>query len=139
MNKQIIDMLTEVAKANDVPFPARVAAAVVHRNKLISVGMNKDKSHPMQKRFQSNKEAIFLHAEIDAIKNAIKKVDDVDFLQKCVVYIVRVKKNGKKGDWIWGMAKPCAGCMRCIEAFLLKGVVYTTDNQTIKEIDYDKI
>jgi hypothetical protein len=46
----------------------RHAAAIYIGNKLISTGVNQLKSHPLQAKFGSNTDAIFLHAEIDQIR-----------------------------------------------------------------------
>jgi deoxycytidylate deaminase len=51
---------------------ARLAAALVYRNEIIAMGTNKNKTHPFQKKYASNADAIFLHAEIDAICNALR-------------------------------------------------------------------
>ena len=127
VNQNILDMLTKVAIASDEDTATKLASAVVMRNKIISVGVNRNKSHPFQKKFGKNESAIFWHAEVDAIKTALKELD-VDDLAKCDLYIARVKKpKPKTKEWVWGLAKPCCGCQRAIEAFGIRNVVYTTD------------
>jgi tRNA(Arg) A34 adenosine deaminase TadA len=98
-----------------------LAACVVKNNKIISFGHNKNKTHPLQNKFSKHPQAIFLHAEIDAIKNAIKRVG-TDALVGSTLFIVRTKKDGSEG-----LAKPCKGCMQAIESFNLSKVVYTTN------------
>jgi deoxycytidylate deaminase len=81
--------------------------------------------------FGKNQDSLFLHAEVDAIKNALRLIS-VDQLSKSELYVVRVKRvEGKKG-WFKGLAKPCEGCQRAIETFNLKAVHYTTDENTFK-------
>ena len=127
INKEILFTLQKVAAAN--PYDnAKVAAAVVRNNKIIAIGINSKKSHPLAARFGKNEQAIFLHAEVAAIKNALREVDNVEDLEKMEMYICRVKKPrpfSKK--WVWGIAKPCDGCQRAIAEFGLRRVVYTTD------------
>ena len=70
---------------------------------------------------------IFLHAEIDAIRNALKKIDAAQ-LQKCEMYILRVKhphKNSK--EYVTAMAKPRPGCQKTIAAFGIQNILYTSD------------
>ncbi|NDB61641.1 hypothetical protein EB001_24855, partial [bacterium] len=69
VNEGILHTLAKIAEAND-DSNIRFAAAVVYRNKIVSVGYNRRKSHPFQAKFAKNPEAIFLHAEVHAIKNA---------------------------------------------------------------------
>jgi len=45
------------------------------------------KSHPFQKRWAPHPEAIYTHAEIDAIRNALKRDED---LTRCTLYIARL-------------------------------------------------
>lgn len=106
---------------------SKIAAAIVIKNKLISVGTNKYKSHPFQLKFSRNPESIYLHAEVDAIKNALKKVD-VEDLKRATLYVARVKRE-KAFDrgWIWGNSRCCKGCSSAIVAFDIKNVYYTTD------------
>lgn len=103
-----------------------VAAALVHRNKVISYGLNSMKSHTFQKRYGKNEHAVFLHAEVDCIRNA-KKLR-FDRFDGCMLYVARVKYNNtEKERFIDGLAMPCEGCMRCINDFGIRGVVYTMD------------
>ena len=126
-NKTIIEMLEKVAIASTEDTPTKLAAAVVMRNKIISIGINQMKSHTFQKKYGRNDESIFLHAETDAIKNALKVID-MEELSKCNLYIVRVKKpKPKSKEWVWGLAKPCSGCQRAIATFGIRNVIYTTD------------
>jgi len=101
---------------------AQIAAAIVYKRQLISVGFNQKKTHPFQKTFSKNPDAIYLHAETSAIYNALKKVS-VEELKKCSLYIFRIKSDGSTG-----LAKPCVGCMKCITTFDLKAVYYTDEN-----------
>jgi tRNA(Arg) A34 adenosine deaminase TadA len=127
VNQGILHTLAKVAAAN--PHPAeKFAAAVVYRNRIISVGMNSMKSHPMAAKYGKNEHAIFLHAEVAAIKNALREID-VDDFSKCDIYITRVKKEKPfTKKFVWGLAKPCPGCERAIAEFGIKRVIYTCDD-----------
>jgi TPP-dependent indolepyruvate ferredoxin oxidoreductase alpha subunit len=79
---------------------------------------------------QSVEHAVFFHAEVHAIKNALKSVD-VEDLSKCELYIVRAKRNSTNRKWITGMSKPCSGCQKCIDLFDLKSVYYSKEGEIV--------
>lgn len=120
-----ISILKKITR--DIPCAGNqtLAACIVKGNKIISFGHNQRKSHPLQIKFAKNPDAIFLHAEIDAIKNALKDVNS-SFLEQCTLYIARTKKNGSEG-----ISKPCKGCRAAIESFGIKRVVFTTEQENI--------
>jgi len=127
INQNIINTLIKVAEANDEYSCAKLASAIVIRNKIISIGINRKKTDPLQAKYGKNDQAIYLHAELHAIKNALREIS-VEELKKCILYVVRVKRpdqNSKK--YVFGMAKPCCGCHKAIVEFGIKSIVYTTD------------
>ena len=133
VKKEILETLAKIAEAND-DSNIRFAAAIVRGNRIVSVGFNHKKSHPLQARFCKNEHAIFLHAEIAAIKNALKELS-VEELSRTDLYITRVKKpKSFSKKFVWGLAKPCCGCQRAIEEFGIRGVVYTTDENGAYEV-----
>jgi len=106
---------------------ARLAASIVLRNTEISYGTCLYKTDPFQAKYGSNASCIFIHAEIAAIKNALKRLSLED-LKRSTLYIARVKKPLANSDsFIWGHAKPCAGCSSAISAFEINKVVFTCD------------
>lgn len=133
----------EVAKTHAISSEkvsgARVGAIIVIKNRIISFGTNQYKTHPFQAEYSRNEDAVFLHAEVDCIKNALKRVN-VNDLQKATMYIVRVKNEtcDPSSPFILGLAKPCqgghknSGCMGAITNFGLKKVVYSKDDQTFE-------
>lgn len=107
----------------------KLASAIVLKRDIISVGINTMRSHPVQKKYGKNDQAIFLHAEINAIVNSLNHIDKND-LRKADLYVYRVKKdvsNPKHYKWIDGMSCPCEGCMSAIDAFKIRRVVHTTE------------
>lgn len=130
-DKKIIDRLFDHSIESDPAGKAKISAAIVRRNEIISIANNSMKTHPFQKKFGKNKDSIHLHAEIYAILKALKKIE-IEDLAKCDLYIARSKKNNEdssKGFEI-GLAKPCAGCMRAISTFGIKNVYYTDETTT---------
>jgi len=98
-----------------------MAAAVVKKNRIIGIGWNRMKSHPFQAKFGKNQDAIFLHAEIHAIKNAIKD-HSLDELRGARMIVLRKTARG------YGLAKPCIGCMRALVEFGIETVHYSTSD-----------
>jgi deoxycytidylate deaminase len=120
-------ILQKVAEAVEPVSRQRLSACLVYKNEIIGMGFNKKKSHPFQRKFSKHEEAIYLHAEIDAIKNALKNVD-AETISKSTLYIMRVKyedMNAKR--FVRGLSKPCEGCARAIAQFGIKKVYYTTE------------
>lgn len=130
MNPRIKQKLIDIAIQNPgIRNRVKMAAGIVYKNKLIATGVNSYKSHPMMLTAGYRTDQIFLHAETDAIKNALKKIN-TSTLEKCEIYIVRVKhpeKNSK--EYVTAMAKPCAGCEKTIATFGISNVLYTTDEE----------
>jgi deoxycytidylate deaminase len=120
-----IDILKRIAKDVSPVGNQRLAACLVKNNKIIAFGYNKNKTHPLQHKFRKNIHSIYLHAEIDAIKNALRELP-TEALEGTTLYIARVKKDGTEG-----MAKPCGnhhkGCTFALETFGVSKVIYTTE------------
>lgn len=135
-NKHIkyLNLLSKIAYAIQPVAQARIASAIVYKNDVISIGINQRKSHPFQKIFGKNSEAIYLHSEVDCIKNALKIID-VDQLQKCTLYVCRVKyQDHFKSHITYGLAKPCPGCQRAIANFNIRTVYYSLDNDGYSQL-----
>ena len=128
-DKKYMDFVRRLATSNNMKM--KLAACLVLRNEIISVGFNSDKSHPLQKRFAKNTDAIFKHAEVDCIIKALKIVDEED-LKNATLYVYRVKRQ-HKGDtgWVSGLAEPCPGCQRAIEHFGIKRHVFSMEEDDI--------
>ncbi len=87
------------------------------------------KSSPLQAKYATNKDlSIYLHAEISAIKNALRQIDVEDF-KKVSLYVCRVKYDILTNSIVYGLAKPCSGCMRAIFEFDIKKVYYTLETE----------
>lgn len=119
-NSTILKYLTKLAMNNEgVKGKWKLAAGIVLKNNLISTGVNSYKTHPMMAKYGKNSEAIFLHAEVNAISNALKLLEPAQ-LTKCDLYVVRVRRDGS-----YGCSKPCVGCCRAISEFGLRNVYWT--------------
>jgi len=131
--QNFISILKKISQDIECVGNQTLAACVVKRNKIISFGHNKNKSHPLQNKFTKHPQAIYLHAEIDAIKNALKRLS-VEEIVGSTLYIARTKKNGSEG-----LAKPCVGCMQALESFNFSKIVYTTNKEGFYEVFERKV
>jgi deoxycytidylate deaminase len=123
-----MNILSKIAADLSPVRSARLAACVVYKNDIVSFGVNEMKSHPFQARYGKNKDSVFLHAETSAIKNALRTLS-YDELERSTLYVCRVRFiDFNKRGMIFGMAKPCNGCFRCINTFNIKNVIYSLDN-----------
>lgn len=121
--------LLEFAENGDPVFRTQMAAAIYIRNKLIAIESNSYKTHPFQARFGTCREAVYLHAETNVIKSALKKVTVCE-LKKASLYVARLKwNNNSRRKKIQGLARPCEGCQRAIATFGIEEVFYTLDNE----------
>jgi tRNA(Arg) A34 adenosine deaminase TadA len=121
---KILNQLRVIAEDVEPVKTARIAAAIAIGGEIISIGVNQRKTHPLQARFTRHTSAIYQHAEISAIHNALKRVRQND-LARATLYVVRRRKNTETKDWEDGMACPCEGCQKAIKYFDIKKVVYT--------------
>lgn len=127
-HNKYINILSKIAVSIEPVAQARIAACLVIKNEIISFGINKKKTHPFQAMYGTNENSIFLHAETDCIKNALKLVD-MKQLTKASLYICRVKYEAcTKNKFIFGLAKPCPGCSKAIATFGIKNIYYSLDN-----------
>ena len=124
----IPSLLFKLACSQQPVANARIAAALVYKNRVVAFGHNRYKSHPLQKRYAKNENSIYLHAEIDALARGIILANTSNWC----LYIVRAKYNRPNGRLVYGLARPCIGCMRAIVAFGINRVCYSTDNQTME-------
>lgn len=124
-DQKILQYLRTIAE--DVPpvNSARIAAAIVYKKDIVGVGVCSRRSDPLQKRYGKVPEAIYLHAEISAIKNSIKRMQGMTFLRNSTLYIARRKIVD--GAFVDGLACPCVGCKRAILSFEIPNVVWTDE------------
>ena len=119
------------AIANTSLFPrVHIGACLVKKKAVISVGVNSQKSHPLQKRYNKFRNLDqdihhFLHAELDAL---IRTNED---LTGAEVFVFRRNRRGELA-----IARPCAACAAALIDRGIKKVHYTTDIGIATEV-YD--
>lgn len=109
------------AVAVDVPpvGPSRHAAALYLDGRLLAVGVNSYKTHPIMPRFQPNPLRLHLHAEADAVRQVISKYGE-GVLSLCSLRVLRLTEAGRRGN-----SCPCKGCWKMINHFNIKDVQWT--------------
>ena len=138
MNRRIKHILTKVATQhpgvgdNGV---VRIAAAIVYKRHIISTGINSYKTHPLMCETNGYRPGqIYLHAETDAIRNALRLISK-EQLKQCFMYIVRVKRPCiASNDWVYGLAKPCPGCEKTVKSYGIREIIWTEDESEILDI-----
>ena len=130
-HKRFLNMVALVAQDVVPVASARISAGIVIKSRMISLGSCSYKTHPFQKTYGKNSDSICLHAEIDAIKNALRRVS-VEDLKRATLYVARMKKevvNNLTLTYrdVWGNSRPCIGCQKAIATFGINKVYYTTD------------
>ena len=119
----IISLLCTIAEDVIPVGHAKIAAAIVYKKEIISIGVCSYQTHPLQKHYARNSESIYLHAEIDAIIKA--KRHNIP-LSKCDLYVARVKRPSPFSTmFITGLARPCEGCWKAIQEYNIRNVIYT--------------
>lgn len=122
----VAEAISETSKYKGV----HIGAIIVKKNTIISVGVNAEKSHPIQKKHNTKRTSIQaeeiahnIHAEMAAIiKARVKSLDG------CEVYVYRKNRHGNLA-----MCRPCPACMHALTRAGVKIFNYTTDQGYIKE------
>lgn len=119
-------------------FPTyKLGAVMMLGNKVLAVGYNITKTHPIQKRYNIErgydpdvKNNGQIHAEMMCLINT--KYLDVDW-SRVSLYIYREHK-----DHTTAIAKPCPACEKAIRERGIKQVYFTTEEIPYKKINYKK-
>lgn len=137
MNKKEIrffNVAKVISRTSEYP-RIKIGCCVVKKNRILAVGINLLKSHPMQKYYNRqrcmdiNKIYNHIHAELDAVLKVYDKVE----LKNADIYIYREDHIGIKR-----MCRPCPACMYMLKKYRLRYIYYTNDNNYVREeINYD--
>ena len=114
-------------------FRVQVGAVAVAGKKILSTGWNSSKSHTTQYRFDQYRNfrndglcRNALHAEIACLIPLLHN-PEIDW-SRVEVYVYRIRK-----DQPFGMARPCAACMRALLDAGVRNIYYTSNNALISE------
>lgn len=131
---KIMDNLFKLAIAVEPVGNAKIASALVYKGDIVSYGICKNKTHPMQARYNCNPDAVYLHAENDCIINS-KRFINKNELSKSTLYVMRAKRTYPKSNFVYGLAKPCKGCMMAIEANNIRKIIYSDNDNNFRIMD----
>ena len=111
----------------------RIGAVAVLKGIVIAKGYNRNKTHPLQEKYNSyryNTQSNHyypskIHAEMEVVSK-IRNLD-IDF-SKVIIYVYRETKEGTLA-----MARPCKACTAALKDLGIKTVCYTTENGYCEE------
>lgn len=113
----------------DKPYKhTKTVSFLVYKGKVISFGINSDKTSPLQKHYRVMTDLRYIENFIDKEHseiNCLRKIDtDINWAKVEIVVI------SKKRDGEFRLARPCDVCMAAIRDFGIHKVYYTNRNGT---------
>ena len=120
-NIRYFEVAKAVAKTSEYP-RIKIGCCIVKKNKILAVGTNMVKSHPMQKRYNRFRSIASncLHHNIHAELDAILKVTNKESLVGASIYLYRENRFGNLR-----ICRPCAACMELIRDRGIKHIYFT--------------
>lgn len=124
-HKASMNRFEEIARSLYDPFhPIRTfhVSFILHKRKIVSIGINKTKSHPtnlFNPRFEEDSEK-GVCSELDAVIKLINKTK-ID-TKNCKLINVRIDRNQELN-----ISKPCVSCEKLIRYHGFKQVLYTNE------------
>jgi deoxycytidylate deaminase len=91
----------------------RIGSVITLKDKIISMGYNKQKTHP-----KAPSPFHHIHGEVDAIFKAPKEL-----LKGSTIYVYRITPGNNKG-----LSRPCKYCLNFIKKCGIVKVYYSTEN-----------
>lgn len=96
-------------------------AIVTKRNRIVSIGTNSDKTHPMAKTLKIAKQTETMCAELAAaLKIGLSHKEGLPDFRGLTMTVVRVGNNGELR-----MSKPCSACQKLLSMCNFKRVIYS--------------
>lgn len=124
IKEHLISAANAAAKLSDFT-NFKVGAIVFHKDRILGIGRNQNRSHPMQAKHATHEKKIWCHAEISAIIRTTPKERE-----GASILVVRPSFNtGRQND-----SKPCLGCFGAIEIKSgLKFLYYFISGELVQE------
>lgn len=109
-----------IAKTSEYP-RVKIGCCIVKKNRVLAVGINMVKSHPLQKQYNAYRplDENHIHNNIHAELDAIRKCQAKDLIG-ADIYVYREDSSGKLR-----MCKPCEACTELIKKCGIKRIYYT--------------
>ena len=112
----------------------KLGCVVVYKNKIIGMGFNSTKTHPLQKeynnkfRFNADNTPHCMHAEMHALMPI--RYMDIDW-SKTKVYVYRISRcDPDKG----ALARPCPACRAFMRELGIQHIYYSAPSGPVHEI-----
>lgn len=120
--KKLIE-IARALKGKNVPVKCFHVSYVFNKSKLLSIGINKYKSHPQTRNFDYSIHS-GVHSELDAVKKLgiLYKDNNIMDCSHLTLVNVRIDNNNEVGN-----SEPCFGCQSLIRALKIKKVIYTNN------------
>jgi len=113
-DSRLMQLALKVAELSSHPrFP--MGAIIAHGSRVIAIGTNKYKTHPLQKSHHNGGQGISIHAELDAILKITSRQ-----LRGGQMYIARLLHDGSPGN-----ARPCVVCRNLLLTSSIYVVCYS--------------
>ena len=107
-----------------------LGAAAIYCGKLLAVGWNSCKTHPVQAKYNSSErgfDGYFFKSSIHAEMMVINKIKHLD------INFGKVKLFVWRGSHAPRLAKPCAACERALRDLGIKHIYYTGNDSFVEE------
>lgn len=124
-----LNRLIEIARALEPNRPQDLnfhVCGIFRNNRLLSIGINRDKLHTGMSKYEYHKNLRGIHAEFDAVR---KLPYETDF-EKLSLAVLRIGRLGNVAS-----SCPCRGCQSMINQLGLKRIYYTTDKGTWESVN----
>lgn len=129
MNKQLSNRVLELARTIcPLNFERRTShvAFLVKKNKIVQIGINLAKSHPITKNYKyQDHQHTGVHAELNVCIKSGK-----EDLSKYKLVVIRINRHNQTTN-----SKPCIGCQGVIKQFGVGQVWYSTDNGNFEQLN----
>lgn len=127
-NYHFLKIAERIASKSDMRH--KLAAIVVHKNTVLSVGYNRQMGTELDRKpigvLSSHGGNYSIHAEIDALNKALKVYPEARVWgNKLVLYVAR------KG---WKLAYPCEDCLKMLKRYGISEIYFTNgENNALQE------
>lgn len=129
---RLFQVAKQVAEMSDFK-KCKIGCVVVYKGKIIGMGFNTNKTHPLQKeynklRFKGDSNPHSMHAEIHALMPL--RNTDIEW-NKVSIYVYRISK---KYPGCPALSRPCPSCMAYMKSLDIKNIYYTTYESPVHEV-----
>lgn len=130
--ERLFQFAKQIAEMSDFK-RQQIGCVVFYKKKIISMGFNCHKTHPLQKeynkiRFDGDETPHSLHAEMHALMPL--RHMDIDW-GKVKIFTYRICKNDPTKA---SLARPCPSCMAYMKNLGIKNMYYTTTEGPVHEV-----